>query len=142
MVRKSGYTLTYVGIPGEGVQALPSVYVTVLTGDHLFVQPELLFTRISSGGSSLTTIGVVGDVGYLARPSAHSSPYVAASLAYEYVSSAPTLGGPGFGGAVGYRFKVKQSLGIRIEGSFRRWFGDFKGWSEFGLGIGLGAIVE
>lgn len=143
MLRRGGNTLTYVGIPGQGIQALPSIYASILTGGHLFVQPELVFTRISSSGSSVTSIGVLGNVGYLLTPSAPSSLYASAGLAYEHVSAtSQSLDGPAIGAAIGYRFKVKKSLGIRVEGSFRRWSSDFEGLSEFGLGVRLGAIVE
>jgi len=37
------------------------------------------------------------------------------------------------------RFKVKNSLVMRPDARYRRWFSDFDGLNEFGFGLGLGA---
>ena len=100
--------------------------------------PLEFFSRIT-----VTIFLVAAQVGYLFTPSATGSPYVAVSGAYQTFSpggGATSSNGPGFGGEVGYRFKLKSSLALRIDGRYRRWFSDFKDINEIGFGLGLGAI--
>jgi hypothetical protein len=139
-VTRSGTSVIYIGIPGDGIQALPTLYATFLTNAHVLVEPQLVFTRISSGGSAVTSIGLAGRLGYLPAPSKTGSPYLAADIAYQSVSSGRSISGPGAGGAIGYRFKIKNSLALRVDARYRRWFSDFKGLNEFGFGVGFGAL--
>ena len=48
--------------------------------------------------------------------------------------------GPGLGAALGYRFKVRNNLALRLDGRYRRWFSDYQERNEIGFGLGLGAI--
>ncbi len=105
------------------------------------VEPQVSFSSTSSGGSTETFFWFAGQVGYLFTPTAKGSGYVAANGAFQTASlSGTSVSGPGFGGAVGYRVKVKPSLAIRLDGRYRRWFSDFKDMNEIGFSLGLGAI--
>jgi hypothetical protein len=61
-------------------------------------------------------------------------------VAFQTISDGSSASGEAFGGAVGYRIKVKNSLAIRFDGRYRRWFGDFKDLNEIGIGVGVGAM--
>lgn len=138
----SGGSLTHIGIPGNGIQASPTVYVSLFTSPSVMVEPQLAFASISSGGSTATSIDLALQVGYLFTPSRPGSGYVAVNGAFESLSTGgggPSANGPGLGAAVGYRFKVKSSLAMRADGRYRRWFSDFSGLNEFGFGLGFGA---
>jgi hypothetical protein len=138
--------VTHVGLPG-GAGPLstfsPIVYASIFATPSVLVEPQVSFSSTSSGGQTLTIFLVAAQVGYLFTPSATGSPYVAVSGAYQTFSpggGATSSNGPGFGGEVGYRFKLKSSLALRIDGRYRRWFSDFKDINEIGFGLGLGAI--
>ena len=139
ILSQSGTSVTHIGIPGDGIQASPTLYASFFVTPSLFVEPQLAFTTISSSGSHLTSIAFAGQVGYLFTPDASGSGYVAANAAFHSISDGGSVSGTGVGAAVGYRFKVKNSLAIRVDGRYRRWFSDFKDLNEIGIGLGLGA---
>lgn len=139
ILSQSGNSVTHVGIPGDGIQASPTLYASFFLSPSLFLEPQLAFTSISSNGSHLTSIGFAAQLGYLFAPNASGSGYVAANAAIQSISDGGSISGEGVGAALGYRFKVKNSLALRVDGRYRRWFGDFKDMNEVGIGLGLGA---
>jgi hypothetical protein len=133
--------VTHVGIPGDGIQASPTVYATIFTSPSVMVEPQLAFSLLSSGGRTLTSFGLALQVGYLFTPSGSGSGYVAANGAFQTVNlSGRSANGPGVGGVVGYRFRVRNNLGIRVDLRYRRWFSDYSDLNEIGFGVGLGAL--
>src|SRR5437867_12113693 len=137
-----GGTLTHVGIPGDGVQASPTIYATFFASPAVMIEPQAAFSLLSSGGSTLTSFGVALQAGYLFTPSQPGSAYVAANGTFQTVSlsgGGGSVSGPGLGGALGYRFKVKNNVAIRLDGRYRRWFSDYSDLNEIGFGLGLGA---
>ena len=145
IVSQSGFsTSTHVGVPGGiGPAPLfsPMLYATFFASPSVMVEPQLAFSTTSGGGESATFFTFVGQIGYLFTPSASGSAYVAANGAFQTANAGGgTVSGPGFGAALGYRFKVKSSLAIRLDGRYRRWFSDFKDVNEIGFGLGLGAL--
>ena len=138
----SGGSATHIGIPGDGIQASPTIYLSLFASPAVMVEPQLAFTSLSGGGVTLTSIGIALQVGYLFSPSQPGSGYLTANGAFQTVSTGgggPSINGPGLGAGLGYRFKVKNSLAIRADARYRRWFSDFDGLNEFGFGLGLGA---
>src|SRR5438876_7513099 len=141
-VSGGGGSVTHVGIPGDGIQASPTVYATIFASPSFMVEPQVAFSLLSSGGQTLTSVGLALQFGYLVTPSYPGSVYVAANGAFQSVSlsgGGGSVSGPGLGGALGYRFKVRNNLAIRLDGRYRRWFSDFKDLNEIGFGLGLGA---
>ncbi len=132
-------SVTHIGIPGDGIQASPTLYATFFATPSLMVEPQISFTHISGGGSTLSAFGFAGQFGYLFTPTTSGSPYVAVNVAYQTISDGTSINGEGVGGVLGYRFKVKNSLAIRFDARYRRWFSDFKDLNEIGFGLGLGA---
>ena len=138
-----GNSLTHVGIPGNGIQASPTVYATFFASPSLLVEPQAAFSLLSGGGTTLTSLGVALQVGYLFTPAAPGSGYLAANGAFQTTSfsgGGGSASGPGLGAALGYRFKVRNNLAIRLDARYRRWFSDFADLNEIGFGLGLGAI--
>ncbi len=142
-VSGGGGSVTHFGLPGEGIQASPAVYATFFASPSVMIEPQIAFSLLSGGGSTLTSLGLAFQVGYLFTPLQPGSAYVAANGAFQTVSlsgGGGSLSGPGFGAALGYRFKVKDHLAVRVDGRYRRWFSDYKDLNEIGFGLGLGAI--
>jgi hypothetical protein len=139
ILSRSGNSVTHFGIPGDGIQASPILYATFFVTPSVMVEPQVAFTYLSSNGSHLTALAIAGQFGYLFSPGKSGSPYVAANLAFQSLSNGSSVSGPGAGAAVGYRFKVKNSLAIRLDARYRLWFSDFKDLNEIGFGLGLGA---
>ena len=142
-VSGGGGSVTHFGLPGEGIQASPTLYATLFASPSVMVEPQIAFSLLSGGGSTLTSLGIALQVGYLFTPAQPGSAYLAANGAFQTVSlsgGGGSVSGPGFGAALGYRFKVKNNLAIRVDGRYRRWFSDYKDLNEIGFGLGLGAI--
>lgn len=135
----SGNSVTHIGIPGDGIQASPTLYATFFPSPSVMVEPQVAFTYLSSDGSHATAIGIAAQLGYLTSTAPSGSPYLAVNVAFQSVSDGVTFSGPGVGAAVGYRLVVKHSLAIRFDARYRRWFSDFDELNEIGFGMGLGA---
>ena len=144
IVSAYGSSDTHVGIPG-GVGPLatfsPMMYATIFATPSVIVEPQVSVSSTSSSGSSVTFLTIVGQVGYLFKTGETSSPYLAASGAFQHASGGGSVSGPGVGAEFGYRFVVKSVLGVRVNGRYRRWFSDFKETNEIGFGVALGAIL-
>lgn len=145
IVSQSGAnSITHVGVPG-GIGPLatfsPVLYASFFATPSIMVEPQVSFSSTSSGGITDTFFWIAGQVAYLFAPRQAGSAYVGANVAYQTASEtgSPSVNGPGFGGELGYRFKVKNSLAIRFNGRYRRWFSDFKDVNEIGFAMGLGA---
>lgn len=136
-------TETHVGIPG-GIGPLsifsPAMYATIFATPSVMVEPQISVSSTSGSGSTVTFLTFVGQVGYLFKGGETGSPYVLVGGAFQRASGGGSVSGPAVGGEVGYRFTVK-SLGIRVNGRYRRWFSDFAGVNEIGLGVALGAVL-
>lgn len=140
--RSGTSSLTAIGIPaGVGAAVQPSIYATIFATPSVIVEPQVSFSSLSSGGSSVTTVDLGAQVGYLFAPGARNSAYVAANGAFQSLSDGTSFSGFGVGGAVGYRMRVGSGFAVRLEARYRHWLGDFDGINEIGFGIGLGGIL-
>lgn len=126
-----------IGVPGAGLSGMPVVYASIFSGD-VFVEPQVgLAVSIYDGGTD-AVIGLGGQVGYMVNGPESSSPFGAVSIASLIVDGPDEYGA---GVKVGYRLVIAGSLGLRVEGGYRRWFGD-NGFNEALVGIGFGAVVN
>ncbi len=137
-------TVTYIGIPGQGFLRQPSMYASFFTGGPMLIDMQLGLSIASYENGSSTTIGFGGQVGYLFNGPTMNSPFLAAELG---VWSAAVSNGyshsdsdVGIGGKIGYRFLIGRSVGLRLEGGYRRWMDS--DLNEFKIGMGLGGIVH
>ena len=135
----NGSTLTHVGVPGGGILGLSTLYATFFAGPSMMVEPQVALNVFSGGGSSITTVALGGQLGYLFKSATENSPFVAASLALQS-SSEGTRTDFGAGAKFGYRVLSGSSLGVRFEAGYRRWF-DNK-LNEISFGIGIGGILR
>lgn len=146
VLSQSGETFTAVGAPvAQGpvpVFGQGTLYATIFAGRSLMIEPQVSFSHLSDGSTSVTLVGLASQVGYLFTPVERGSPYVAANVGLQHLSlDGGSATGLGIGGSVGYRMRVGPGFAVRFEGRYRRWLGDFDGLNEFGLGIGLGGII-
>ncbi len=136
-----GTTLTQFGIPGQGILGQPIIYATFFAGEAVMVEPQIALNLLSSGGTTLTTVGLGGQAGYLFKGSAVNSPFLAGVLGFQSVSGGGFSDSDfGRGGKGGYRVLVGTSVGVRVEGGYRRWFDSEL--NVFSFGIGIGGIVR
>ena len=118
----NGGTITAVSVPGGGILSGSTVYLMAFPSPNLMLGPELNFNLLSGGGSTLTTFGLAGWIGYLFTPGPTSA-YMAGNVALQsiFVSGSSNTEF-GAGGAVGYRAVVIPNIAVGVEGGVRRWF--------------------
>jgi hypothetical protein len=139
-------TITRVGIPGQDFLGQPSMYLSFFAGDPVLVEPRVALSLLHSGNSTYTTVGFGAQVGYLFNGSAMNSPFVGVDFGFQYEKASSdgdwsvSDSDFGLGGKVGYRFLIGRSVGLRVEGGYRRWVDSEL--NEFNLGIGIGGIVH
>ncbi len=121
-VLSDGGTLTTVSVPGGGILGGSTAYLMVFPSPNLMLGPELNFNLLSGGGSTITTLGLAGWIGYLFTPGPTSA-YIAGNAALQFVSFSGSSNTEfGAGGAVGYRAVVIPNIAVGVEGGVRRWF--------------------
>lgn len=136
-----GNTLTHFGIPGQGILGQPTIYASIFTRGGLLVEPQVAFNLLSSGGSTVTTVGIAGDLGYLFNGPDASSGYLAGGATLQAVSGGGSSDSEfALGARVGYRAVVGSGLAVRVEGGYRRWL-DAE-LNEFRIGLGIGGVVR
>ena len=134
----NGSTITTFGAPGGGIISQATMHASF--GDRLMIYPEIAFNLVSAGGETATSIGMAATVGYLFSGSGMNSAYVAASGAFQFVDAFGSATAFAAGAKFGYRLIVGESLAVRLEAGYRRWFNDFEG-NEIIVGIRLGALI-
>lgn len=133
-----GFSRTHFGIPGEGILGQPTLYASFFPAGTFMVEPQVALNVVSSGGRTVTSLGLGAQVGTLLKGPEVNSPFVVAAIAFQSVS-----GGSGefaLGGKAGYRIPVGTSFGVRFEGGFRRWFDSQV--NEFSIGVGIGGVLR
>jgi hypothetical protein len=122
--------------------ATGGVHATVFVSPTVAIEPQFAMIRVSDSGDTFTFTTLAAQVmGFLA-PDARRAPYVFGHVAIMKQSdpiSSETQ--QAFGGGVGYRVVVRQSLGIRYEARWRQWSGGGTSSNEIALLIGLGAVL-
>lgn len=138
-----GTTLTHFGAPGAGILGQPTIYATIFATPQMFIEPDLAFNLASGGGSTVTTFGLAGNLGYFfQKKGASGAPYVAANVGLQALSGGGTSHTEAaIGGRVGYRVVVQKNFAVRFEGGYRRWLGSSHE-NEITIGVGLGAIIH
>src|SRR2546428_2035225 len=138
VLSQSGGTFTTVGAPvAEGRIPLfgqATLYATIFATPSVMIEPQLSFSHLSGGGSSLTLIGGAANIGYLFTATERASPYVAASLGVESLSGdLGAASGVGLGGSGGYRPRARAGLALRVEGPHRPRLGGFHRLDQVGV---------
>lgn len=137
----SGSSLTHFGAPGQGILGQPTIYATVFAGDALMLEPQVALNIISGGGSTVTSVGLGADIGYLLKGPTTNSPFIAASGAFQSVSGGgSSTSDEAVGAKVGYRILIGSSVGVRVEAGYRRWFDS--DINEITAGIGIGGVIH
>src|SRR5438094_138296 len=113
----AGVAMLVCGVGAAGAQGAK-------TNTEVGTSVGVTILSVSGGGGSVTHVGIPAD-----------GAFQSVSLS----GGGGSVSGPGLGGALGYRFKVRNNLAIRLDGRYRRWFSDFKDLNEIGFGLGLGA---
>ena len=145
ILSRFGTSTTYIGIPvGLGPAAQPSIYATIFASHSVTIEPQVGFARVSSNGATRTFVDVAAQLGYWFTPGQKESAYLAASLAYQDVSSSSSIATTeaGLGGEIGYRIRVGTGFAIRFTARYRRWLSDFGDFNEFGVAMGLGGLIH
>lgn len=140
-IQSAGGTLTHFGIPGEGILGQPTIYASIFGASKLFVEPQVALNVISGGGTTASTIGFSGQVGYLvAGPDANSA-FVTGDATLQAVSVGGVTDSEfAIGGRVGYRAVVGSGFALRVEAGYRRWLDSQL--NELRLGLGIGGVVR
>jgi len=141
--RESGNGLSILSIPGDNALFASTVYLMMFARPMLAIEPQVGLTRVGteSGSSGLFT-GAIQLNQFFTDPSAGS---VFGLLNIGFTTGFGDGGSDSVyaaGGGAGYRTIVRESLGVRLEGRYRRMFGDEGiGTNEFSILVGLGAVL-
>lgn len=148
VVTRDGNSQTIIGLPHSGYLGPPTVYATAFVGERTAIEPQLGIARGSSsfgGSQTLATFGLQLMQFGAANPAVSASPFAFATAGLVNASAG---GGHSstlyqLGGGAGYRTVVRDALGLRVEGRYRRYFfeGD-AGHHEFSLLLGFGAVLR
>ncbi|UCF41583.1 MAG: hypothetical protein JSW43_04425 [Gemmatimonadota bacterium] len=131
-----GDTEVYIALPGTGALVLPSIYATFWATPALMIEPQVLFSWNSATEEAWFS-GVLQG-GWMFSPQKRNSAYVAADFGWL------TLGGDIesalAGGGAGYRFRVGDGAGLRLEALYRRWLCDGCDLNEIIFAFGGGVV--
>jgi hypothetical protein len=140
VLREQGESLTVISFPESGFFFTGSTaYAMLFVGNTLAVEPQLGFIRVSSDGGSTSVLTAAAQVnGFFGDPEAGAP--------FAFVNAGVTRPENGeiyaIGAGAGYRAIVTQTLGLRLEGRYRRLFAeDSDTANEFSLLIGIAALL-
>lgn len=128
---------TLLSVPGAGFVGAPVLYVTFFPSQSFAWEPQLYIQRISDSGQTGWALGTGADFKFYAESATQNSLY--ALLGAALLDSSSGDGEFGLGGAVGYRWIVRDVLGVGLEARLRRWLDSEL--NEIVIGVNLGAIV-
>jgi hypothetical protein len=104
------------GVPSSGFGLFnPGVYVSILAGSHVAIEPQVGLILDLSAGESQHILNVTGQIDYFVRPASERSPYLFAAVGVIDTSGSrttPTTTGAG----VGYRIPLGDRLAVRMDG--------------------------
>ena len=135
-----GDTEVFAGVPGAGTFiGFPSLYATFFATPALMIEPQLYFYYSSLDEEAL--ISPMLQLGYLFKPEANASPYVAINGGGFFFTEGGASNSGAVGAAVGYRFSLSSGAAFRTELLYRRWLGEYWEFSDLSLRLGLGAVL-
>ncbi len=149
ILSEEGSSFTRGGAPAQGILGQPMIYVSLFAGERIFIEPVIALMFTSGEGYSSSDIGFGMHFGYLFSGASANSAFVAANFASqstsveysrEYYDVDNSNSDIGFGGSIGYRLLIGGSVGLRIEGGYRRW--SDSELNEYTIGVGIGGIVH
>ena len=141
----NGGSIISAGVPGAGggVLGSPSMYATIFASPGVTFEPQLGFALLSGGGETLMATNLITQVGFLFTPGAGGSGYFAPNLGFMVASGNGTETSWAPGAALGYWAPVGDSIGLRIEGVYRRWLGGlFSDVNDVSLRFAVGALLK
>lgn len=140
LIPSDGRTEYVIGLPGGGtvLGLFPPVYATIFAGPNLMIEPQVAFTYLSYSGSGLLNVALQG--GYLMRPAARGSPFLAAHLLAATAFGDGSATEFAAGASLGYRHVLKEVVGLRYEARYRRWFDT--DLNEVSLLVGFGVVIH
>lgn len=118
-----------------------SLYLAFFPSDNVFVESDLSLDWISDDDDSATALGMTGWVNFAPSGVTVNSPYIGAGPSLQYASFGDDSDSEwGASGRVGYRSIVRETLAIRIEAGFTRWF-DAE-LNVFSLQVAFGGLLN
>lgn len=140
--RGSGNGISIVSIPGDNGLFASTVYLMMFARPTLAIEPQVGLMRVGTeNGSSGLFTGAIQLNQFFSDPSAGS---VFGLLNVGFTTDFGDDDSDSIfaaGGGAGYRTIVREALGVRLEGRYRRLFGDVGGTNEFSILVGLGAVL-
>jgi hypothetical protein len=112
-----GSSVTF-GVPSGGFGIVnPGLYISIFTGPHVSIEPQVGLIAVSGGGASAHVLNMAGQLNYFLRDAKGSSPYVFGSMGALSVTGAGTT--PlAVSAGVGFRARVGDRLTMRIDGRY------------------------
>jgi hypothetical protein len=143
LYHESGQTLSVLSFPGANLFSMSTVHLMLFATPSLALEPQVGIVRLGTESSSSGLFTGAFQVNqFLRDPEAGS---VFALLNGGFTTGFGSGGSDTYfalGGGAGYRMIVRETLGVRLEGRYRRLFDDAAiGTNEFSILVGLGAVL-
>lgn len=143
---KGGLAITQQDVLGESVTMkafdLPTgmLYLAFFPSELIFVEPEFSFDWLSNG-ESVTAFRMNAWLSFAPAGVTQSSAYFGAAPSLQYADFGDDSDSEwGASGRVGYRAIVRESLALRVEAGYTRWF-DAE-INVFTVQVGVGALLK
>lgn len=141
--REDGSNLSVLSFPAGNFFTAGTVYATMFATPNLALEPQVGILRIGteSGSSGLFTAAF--QVNQFFRDPSAGSVFGLLNVGFTTgFGSGSSDSIYAAGGGAGYRTIVSETLGVRLEGRYRRLFSDEgTGMNEFSVLVGLGAVL-
>ena len=141
---EGGNSTSVLSFPGSSMLFMSStVHAMMFVRPTLALEPQVGFIRVGNeGGSSGIFTGAFQIDQFFGDPDA-GSVFGLLNVGFSTGFGSGTNDSIyAAGGGAGYRTIVSETLGVRVEGRYRRLFGDEgSGLNEFSVLVGLGAVL-
>ena len=134
---------TAVALPSAAPFMPGGIHFTFFTSPRFALEPQLSILRLSDGGNAFTLTHAALQANYFLAADATRAPYLFGQVGTIVEDEGDGSDNQsGFGGGIGYRRVYRESIALRYEARYRRWSSEFAKTNEFGLLVGVAAVIR
>lgn len=137
-------SFSMIAMPAGAFGPAGGIHAAVFLSPRFALEPQVGLIRFSQEGSdAFTTLMLAMQANGFLGPDATKSPYLFAQLGrLEQDNGGSSEGQTTFGGGLGYRKVHRESIAMRYELRYRHWTGQDITMNEFGVLVGVAAVIR